>query len=215
MTGYMPKSKTDSWSTPKALYDELNKEFSFDDYDPCPLNDNPEKDGLSEEWAAITFCNPPYSDLKSTKKKLGWVDKAHKECQKGKTIVLLIPARTDTQWFHDVILQNCYEVRFLKGRLKFGDCKVAAPFPSMVIVMKKSPSEEVEEDEEEEESDEDDDEEEEGCSYNFYICRHCFAFGTDDPDCDKCGKENIKWLYQEANAALALRSALKGTTPKE
>ena len=74
--------------------------------------------------------------------------------------------------------------------------------------------EEVEEDEGEEEEEEDD-EEEEGCSYNFYICRHCFVFGTDDPDCDKCGKENTKWLYQEANAALALRSALKGTTPKE
>ena len=74
MSGYMPKSKTDSWSTPKALYEELDKEFSFDTYDPCPLDD-PEKDGLSEDWAAVTFCNPPYSQLKSTKVKLGWVDK--------------------------------------------------------------------------------------------------------------------------------------------
>jgi len=137
MSGYMPKSKTDSWSTPKALYDDLNKEFSFDAYDPCPLNDDPDKDGLSEEWATVTFCNPPYSQLKSTKKKLGWVDKAHQECQKGKTVVLLIPSRTDTQWFHDIILEHDYEVRFLKGRLKFGDSKTAAPFPSMVVVMTK------------------------------------------------------------------------------
>ena len=135
MSGYMPKSKTDSWSTPKALYEELDKEFSFDTYDPCPLDD-PEKDGLSEDWAAVTFCNPPYSQLKSTKVKLGWVDKAHQECQKGKTVVLLIPARTDTQWFHDIILKNNYEVRFLKGRLKFGNSKTAAPFPSIIVVMK-------------------------------------------------------------------------------
>ena len=134
--GYMPKSKSDSWSTPKALYQDLDKEFSFDAYDPCPLNDNPDKDGLSEEWANVTFCNPPYSQLKSTKTRLGWVDKAHQECQKGKTVVLLLPARTDTQWFHDVILSNGYEVRFLRGRLRFGDSTSAAPFPSMVVVMR-------------------------------------------------------------------------------
>ena len=102
------------------------------------LNDNPDKDGLVEEWAMVTFCNPPYSELKSTKKKLGWVEKAHIECQKGKTIVLLIPARTDTQWFHEIILENEYDVRFIKGRLKFGDSKTAAPFPSMLIIMKRS-----------------------------------------------------------------------------
>lgn len=136
MSGYIAKSKTDSWSTPKALYDDLNKEFSFDEYDPCPLNDDPDRDGLGEEWAGVTFCNPPYSQLKSSKKKLGWVDKAHHECQKGKTIVLLIPSRTDTQWFHETILKNNYEIRFLKGRLKFGDSKTAAPFPSMIVVMK-------------------------------------------------------------------------------
>ena len=111
MSGYIAKSKTDTWSTPKSLYEDLNDEFDFDKYDPCPLNDNPDKDGLSEEWAAATFCNPPYSQLKSTKKKLGWVDKAHQECQKGKTVVLLIPSRTDTQWFHDIILEHDYEVR--------------------------------------------------------------------------------------------------------
>ena len=138
MVGYINKSNTDSWKTPKELYEKLNKEFNFDDYDPCPMNDNPEKDGLVEEWATVTFCNPPYSKLKSTKKNLGWIEKAHIECQKGKTIVLLIPARTDTQWFHEIILENKYEVRFIKGRLKFGDAKTSAPFPSILVIMQRA-----------------------------------------------------------------------------
>ena len=133
---YIKKSQTDNWATPIKLYNELNEEFKFDNFDPCPLNDNPIKDGLSDDWATTTFVNPPYSKLKSTKKQIGWIDKAHKECQKGKTIVLLIPARTDTQWFHDIILKNNYEVRFIKGRLKFGDSKSSAPFPSMIVIMR-------------------------------------------------------------------------------
>ena len=88
--------------------------------------------------AKTTFVNPPYSQLKTTKERLGWVEKAHIECQKGKTIVMLIPSRTDTQWFHDIILKNSYEVRFVRGRLKFGDAKAAAPFPNIIVVMKKS-----------------------------------------------------------------------------
>jgi len=136
MSGYINKSKSDSWSTPNKLYTELNKEFNFDDYDPCPLNDNPDKDGLLEDWANTTFVNPPYSKLKSTKKRIGWIDKAHNECKKGKTIIMLLPARTCTQWFHDIILKNNYEIRFIKGRLRFGDSKNAAPFPSMIIIMK-------------------------------------------------------------------------------
>jgi len=135
-TGYIAKSKTDSWSTPVDLKHKLNDEFHFDDFDPCPLNDNPESDGLAQDWAKSTFVNPPYSALKSTKAKIGWVEKAHNECQKGKTIVMLIPSRTDTTWFHDIILKNGYEVRFIKGRLKFGDAKASAPFPSMIVVMR-------------------------------------------------------------------------------
>jgi len=137
MSGYMNKSKSDSWSTPTKLYTELNKEFNFDDYDPCPLNDNPDKDGLLEDWADTTFVNPPYSKLKTTKKNgIGWIDKAHNECKKGKTIVMLLPARTDTQWFHDIIVKNKYEIRYIRGRLRFGDSKNAAPFPSMIVIMK-------------------------------------------------------------------------------
>ena len=136
MSGYMPKSKTDSWSTPKHIYDTLNNKYDFDDFDPCPLNDNPLINGLNIEWANKTFCNPPYSKLKTTiKGGLGWVEKAHLEAQKGKLIVLLIPARTDTQWFHDIIIENNYEIEFIKGRLKFGDATCSAPFPSMIVIM--------------------------------------------------------------------------------
>lgn len=136
---YMDKSKSDSWATPKKLRDELQREFEFDDFDPCPLNDNPDFNGKDINWdGEKIFVNPPYSDLKSTKKNgIGWIEKAHNECQKGKLIVLLIPSRTDVSWFHDIILKNNYEIRFLKGRLKFGDGKTPAPFPSMIVVMKK------------------------------------------------------------------------------
>jgi len=135
---YMDKSKTNSWSTPKKLREELQREFDFNDFDPCPLNDNPEFDGKNIDWVGDRiFVNPPYSDLKSTKKNgIGWVEKAHNECKKGKLIVLLIPSRTDVTWFHDIILANGYEVRFLKGRLKFGDKGTPAPFPSIIVVMK-------------------------------------------------------------------------------
>ena len=139
-TGYIQPSKTNSHGTPIKLYEELNKEFCFDNFDPCPLNENPKFNGLDIEWANTTFVNPPYSDLKTTKKQLGWVEKAHNEALLGKTIVLLIPSRTDTQWYHEIILKNNYEVRFLKGRLKFldndGKEQNPASFSSMLVIMK-------------------------------------------------------------------------------
>ncbi len=139
MPGYMNKSITDSWSTPSNLKAKLMEEFNFDDFDPCPLNDTPPWiNGLELEWTNSTFVNPPYSRLKTTKKHgLGWVEKAHIETCKGKTIVMLLPSRTDTQWFHDIILEHNYEVRFIKGRLKFGTGVLnSAPFPSIVVVFK-------------------------------------------------------------------------------
>jgi len=136
---YINKAKSDSWATPSHIKNSLQEEFNFDDYDPCPLNDNPNFNGLKEEWASKTFVNPPYSKLKSTVKNgLGWVEKAHNETLKNKLVVLLLPARTDTQWFHDIILKNNYEVRFIKGRLKFGDKKGSAPFPNILVIMKKN-----------------------------------------------------------------------------
>jgi len=136
MPGYMNKSASDSWSTPDNIKKTLQREFDFDDFDPCPLNDDPTFNGLEMEWAGKTFVNPPYSRLKTTKKNgLGWIEKGHQEAQKGKLIVFLIPARTDTTWFHDIILKNNYEVRFIKGRIKFSN-KGPAPFPSILVIMK-------------------------------------------------------------------------------
>ncbi len=109
-------------STLVALRKELQTEFQFDDFDPCCFRSShcPDYDGRDFNWASKTFCNPSsYSQLESTKKKfgwqngVGWVEKAHNECQKGKLIVLLLPARTDATWFHDIILKHDYEVRFL------------------------------------------------------------------------------------------------------
>ncbi len=119
-------SATDSWSTPKEVFDKLNEEFRFD-FDPCPLNDSPDVDGLSIEWGRCNFVNPPYSNLK------GWLAKAYLEAGKGNTCVLLIPSRTDTRYWHDYVMK-ADEIRFIKGRLKFGNSKNSAPFPSCIVV---------------------------------------------------------------------------------
>ena len=118
-------SSTDNWTTPKDVYDSLNKEFHFND-DPCPINGT---GGLEREWGTSTFVNPPYSDLKN------WCKKAYEESQKGKTVVMLIPSRTDTKAWHDYCMKAT-EIRFIKGRLKFGNSKNSAPFPSAIIVYK-------------------------------------------------------------------------------
>ena len=113
------------YSTPGDLYDVLNSEFRFDD-DPCPLN--PITDGLSREWGNRTYMNPPYG------KEIGlWLKKAYEESQKGKLVVCLIPSRTDTRWWHDYVMKSD-QIRFLKGRLKFGGLNNSAPFPSCVVV---------------------------------------------------------------------------------
>ena len=118
-------STHDNWSTPKDVYDELNQEFDFND-DPCPIGGS---DGLEREWGTKTFVNPPYSQLKD------WCKKAYEEWKKGKTVVMLIPSRTDTKYWHEYIMKAT-EIRFIKGRLKFGDSKNSAPFPSAIIVFK-------------------------------------------------------------------------------
>ena len=126
------------WATPQVLFDELDQEFAFT-LDPCSthLNKKCEKhytkedDGLSKDWSGETvFCNPPYGrELKK------WVEKCDTESQKGTTCVMLIPARTDTEYFHDHIYGK-HEVRFIRGRLYFNDGDGRAPFPSMVVVMR-------------------------------------------------------------------------------
>jgi len=110
--GYIPKSKSDKWQTPPEIYNRLHEEFKFN-YDPCPINwKEGDTDGLMSEWGTSTFCNPPYS---ATAK---WIKKAHDESQKGKLVVMLINAVTDTIAFHQYIY-NKAEIRFLKGRIKF------------------------------------------------------------------------------------------------
>jgi hypothetical protein len=120
-------SKSDHWSTPAATKDELYQEFGLD-FDPCPLMSR--EDGLKVNWRGRVFCNPPYSRIVEFLKK-GLYHLAVGDCE---ILVFLIPARTDTAWFHDYCQKG--EIRFLRGRLKFGNAKHSAPFPSMVVVFR-------------------------------------------------------------------------------
>jgi len=126
MNNVIFSSRSDNWSTPKNLYDMLNEEFDFN-FDPCPLRNDYVLDGLTIEWGKRTFVNPPYSDIKK------WAKKCYEESLKRKTIVMLIPSRTDTKYWHDHIML-ADEIRFIKGRLKFGDATNSAPFPSAVVI---------------------------------------------------------------------------------
>jgi hypothetical protein len=118
------QSASEHWATPVSLYDTLNTEFHFND-DPCPLHGG---GGLDRDWGTSTYCNPPYGTQITR-----WIKKAYEESRKGKTIVLLILSRTDTRWWHEYIMK-AHEIRFLRGRLKFGDSKNSAPFPSAIAI---------------------------------------------------------------------------------
>ena len=132
-------SKTNEWSTPQDFFDELDKEFNFT-LDPCATSENAkctkyftvEDDGLKQDWSNdVVFMNPPYGrEIKY------WVQKAYEESLKGATVVCLIPSRTDTKYWHDYIFGKADDIRFLRGRLKFGDSKNPAPFPSAIIIYK-------------------------------------------------------------------------------
>jgi site-specific DNA-methyltransferase (adenine-specific) len=130
-------SKNEVWETPQAFFDKLNDEFRFT-LDACALPENakcrlyytPQDDGLLQDWSGhTTFCNPPYG-----RKIAAWVEKCYWESRKKNTkVVMLLPARTDTVYFHSYIYQKA-EIRFVKGRLKFGNALNSAPFPSMVVI---------------------------------------------------------------------------------
>ena len=132
-------SNTPEWATPQGFFDKLDAEFHFT-IDPCSTHENAkcekhftiEDDGLAQNWGGqIVYCNPPYG-----KELPKWVKKCHDEAMfNNATVVMLIPSRTDTAWFHDYIYGKA-EIRFLRGRLKFGKSKNSAPFPSMVVVFK-------------------------------------------------------------------------------
>lgn len=119
-------SASDRWATPRELYRSLDAEFGFN-FDPCPLD--AETDGRSplfSEWShKRVFCNPPYGP------EIGkFLDRA----TEADLAVFLLPARTDTRWFHEEVLPKAREVRFIRGRLKFGDSANSAPFPSMIVI---------------------------------------------------------------------------------
>ena len=136
-TDLMFSSKTDDWATPQDFFDSLNAEFGFtldaaadDSNHKCDIYFTKKENGLSKKWGGATWCNPPYG------REIGlWVKKAYQESRAGNLVVMLIPARTDTAWFHEYVL-NKAEIRFVRGRLKFGGAKNAAPFPSMVCIFR-------------------------------------------------------------------------------
>ncbi len=139
---YHKPGATIEWATPQPIFDKLNEEFGFD-VDVCANDTNAkckmyltkEQDGLTSPWyhkdeAERTFwMNPPYGRVIAD-----WMKKAYEEAQKGATVVCLVPARTDTRWWHGYAMKG--EIRFIKGRLKFGDSKSNAPFPSAVVIFR-------------------------------------------------------------------------------
>lgn len=126
-------SKTGEWSTPQDFFDRLDWKYHFTldaaataENAKCARFFTAEDDGLSKNWGGqIVFCNPPYG------REIGrWVRKGYEEA-KAAVVVMLLPARTDTRWFHDYCMKG--KITFLRGRLKFGGAKDAAPFPSMLV----------------------------------------------------------------------------------
>lgn len=138
-TDLMFSSKDMSWTTPRDKFKEWDDEFHFT-LDPASTHENAlcekhytiKENGLLQDWGGETvYCNPPYGrEVKH------WVKKCYEESLKpNTTVVLLIFARTDTKYFHDYIYGKA-ELRFIKGRLKFGNCKNSAPFPSMIAIFR-------------------------------------------------------------------------------
>jgi phage N-6-adenine-methyltransferase len=136
----MFSSRSDEWGTPQDFYEKLNRKFKFT-LDPCCTPTTAkcdkyytmEEDGLSKSWKnEVVFVNPPYGNIGK------WVKKAYEESKiNGASVVMLIPSRTDTKYWHDYIMEGANAIYFIKGRLKFtngSDKRNAAPFPSAVVV---------------------------------------------------------------------------------
>lgn len=136
MNAALFSSATEEWATPDDFFRALDAEFHFT-LDPCSTDDNAKcakhytkaQDGLARDWTGErVFCNPPYG-----REMPKWIAKCAEHGMRGGLAVMLIPARTDTRAFHDYIYHKA-EIRFIRGRLKFGGVKNRAPFPSMVVV---------------------------------------------------------------------------------
>jgi len=136
----MMSSATGEWATPRDLFDALDECYSFQldaastkDNALCGVHYDKDDDGLSQVWAPHrTWVNPPYGRTVGL-----WVDKAIEERAKGALVVMLLPARTDTKWFHRCRDEG--EIVFLRGRLRFGGATNSAPFPSMVVTFRPTP----------------------------------------------------------------------------
>jgi phage N-6-adenine-methyltransferase len=130
-------SDTDNWATPQDFFNLLDREFHFE-VDVCSSEENAkcpryftiEDDGLAQEWRGACFMNPPYGRTIGA-----WIEKAYLSSLEGATVVCLVPARTDTAWWHDWAMQ-ADEIRLVRGRLKFGRGTAPAPFPSAVVVFR-------------------------------------------------------------------------------
>lgn len=132
-------SRSEEWPTPQSFFDDLNTEFRFT-LDPCATRKNTKcdqhftkkQDGLQQDWGRHrVFCNPPYGRAMRD-----WARKCFEASQAGALVVLLAHARTDTRWFHDWVYGKADEIRFVRGRLRFGDGTQSAPFPSLVAVFR-------------------------------------------------------------------------------
>jgi site-specific DNA-methyltransferase (adenine-specific) len=124
-------SASQHWNTPRAVYDALDAEFHFN-FDPCPPGHSEVplfgEGSIYRSWAGKrVFCNPPYGP-----KILDFVSKG----KEPDVAVFLLPARTDTKWFHEIVLPGASEIRFLKGRLSFGNGNGPAPFPSLLAIFR-------------------------------------------------------------------------------
>jgi phage N-6-adenine-methyltransferase len=131
-------SASNEWETPQALFDQLDAEFHFT-LDPCATPENAkchkfftkQDDGLCKNWYENTvFVNPPYG------REIGaWVAKSLASAKHGATVVMLIPARTDTKYWHEFVME-AHEIRFIRGRVKFGGVENNAPFPGVIVVFR-------------------------------------------------------------------------------
>ena len=129
-------SATDEWSTPQDFFNKIREEF-HPELDVCALPSNakcsrfftPEQDGLQQPWTGVCWMNPPYGRTIGS-----WMKKAYESSRSGATVVCLVPARTDTAWWQDYAAKG--EIRFIRKRLRFGNAKSAAPFPSAIVIFR-------------------------------------------------------------------------------